>query len=345
MSTVPAFSGLPAYSEFVSQVERAPERVTARWPFAMLAVLGVLLVAVPVATGMFPRAVKGEAMIDAFDPYVTEKSIDGYRSDLRVLDDARTNIVALQSVSPPAGEYPRVDQFVRDYPGIRADISSMLDTIDTNRGNYRTLSSTASFGSLPWLLALPGVVLIGAGIAGFRAAGNGSRGTTWRACAGLAGLALVVTPFAAELFAAGPAAQPVIDGFRPILTTEHVRRVQGYFVTLVAADGELNSRYAGAVRAAHPDADLSGITALENRWQPMTSRFAALVGAMNDNIGNFDAVVALNDVSRPLGFTAFRGLAWGFLLPGLLVTGLALAGLRPSRTGSGRTDSTGGEPE
>ncbi|GAB0103758.1 hypothetical protein JMUB6875_27320 [Nocardia sp. JMUB6875] len=343
MSTVSTFSGLPAYSEFVSQAERAPERVTARWPFAVLAMLGVLLVAAPVATGMFPRAVKGEAMIDAFGPYVTEQSIDGYRSDLRVLDGARTNIVTLQSVSPPAGEYPRVDQFVRDYPGIRADISSMLDAIDTNRQNYRTLSNTAPFGSLPWLLALPGVVLIGAGIAGFRAAGNGSRATTWRAFAGLAGLALIVTPLAAGLFAAAPAAQPVIDGFRPILTTEHVRRVQGYFVTLVAADGELNSRYAGAVRAAHPDADLSGITALENRWQPMTSRFAALVGTMNDNVRNFDAVVALNDVTRPLGFTAFRGLAWGFLIPGILVTGLALIGLRPVPTGSGRGDSTGEE--
>ncbi|OJF84718.1 hypothetical protein NS14008_26805 [Nocardia seriolae] len=325
-------------------MERAPSRVTARWPFAVLAVLGALLVAAPLATGMFPRAVEGEAMIDAFGPYTTRESIDGYRSDLQVLDNARANIVAVQNSSPPAGDYPRVDRFVRDYPGIRADISTMLDTIDTNRGNYRTLSGTAPFGILPWLLALPGAVLIGAGVFGFRAAGNGSRATTWRAVAALAGRTLVVTPFAAGLFAAGPAAQPVIDGFRPILTTEHVRRVQGYFVTLVAADGELNSRYSGAARTAQPDADLSGITALQNRWQPMTSRFADLVGTMNDNVANFDAVVALNDVSRPLGFTAFRGLAWGFLIPGVLVTGLALFGARRSRTGSGRSDSTGGEP-
>ncbi|MGW4243236.1 hypothetical protein [Nocardia sp. NPDC004722] len=343
MTTVSAFPDLPAYSEFVSQVERVPERVVARWPFAVLAALGVLLVAAPLATGMFTRSVQGEAMLDNFAPYVTGRSIDGYRSDLRVLDDARANIVAVQNTSPPPGEYPRVDQFVRDYPGIRTDISGMLDAIDANRSNYQKLSGTAPFGTLPWLLALPGVVLIGAGVFGFRAAGKGSRATTWRAAAALAGLALVVTPFAAGLFTASPAAQPVIDGFSPILTSEHVRRVQGYFVTLVAADGELNSRYAAAVRAARPDADLSGITALENRWQPMTSRFAALVGAMNDNVGNFHAVEALNDITRPLGFTAFRGLAWGFLIPGVLVTGSTLIGLRPSRTGSGRSDSTGGE--
>ncbi|AYF74047.1 hypothetical protein D7D52_09410 [Nocardia yunnanensis] len=343
MNAVSTLPELPAYSEFVSHLERAPARTATRWPFAVLAVLGVLLVAAPVGTGMFPRAAKGAAMIDAFGPYVTAQSIDGYRSDLRVLADARTNIVAVQSTSTPPGEYPRVDQFVRDYPGIQSDMSAMLDAIDTHRDNYRTLAGTVPFGVLPWLLALPGVVLTAAGVFGFRAAGRGSRATAWRATAALAGLALIVTPLAGGLFPAGPAAQPLIDGFRPILTAAEVHRVQGYFVTLVAADGELNSRYTAAVRTARPDAELGGITALEQRWQPMTSRFAALVGTMNDNVGNFDAVVALNDVSRPLGFGAFRGLAWGFAIPGALVLGLTVIGSRRPRTDL--IDTGEGEPQ
>ncbi|MFJ4650702.1 hypothetical protein ACIP5Y_05405 [Nocardia sp. NPDC088792] len=345
MTTVPAFSELPAYSEFVSHVERAPARVAARWPFAVLAVIGALLVIAPLASGMFPRAVKGEAMIDAFHPYMTQQSIDGYRGDLQVLDKARTNVLALQAASQQPGDFPRVETFVRDYPGIHADMSSMLNTIDANRGNYGKLSGTAPFGSLPWLLALPGVVLIAAGVFGFRAAAAGKRGVFWRSLAALAGLGLIVVPIAGGLFPAAPAAQPLIDGFRPILTTSEVHKLQGYFVTLVAADGELNSRYVATVQAAHPTADLTGITALEASWQPMTSRFAALVGAMNDNVGNFDAVVALNDSTRPLGFTAFRGLAWGYLVPGVLILALALAGPRLSRTGSGRTGSTAGAPE
>ncbi|WP_405491113.1 hypothetical protein [Nocardia sp. NBC_00511] len=341
MTSVPASTGLPAYSDFVSHIERAPVRVTARWPFAVLAALGVLLVAAPLITGMFPRAVKGQAMIDGFAPYVSTQSIDGYRDDLHVLDDARANVVTLQANSAPAGTYPQVDEFVRDYPGIRADMSGMLDAIDADRGNYRALSDTVPFGALPWLLALPGLVLILAGVFGFRAAAEGKRGTAWRVVAALAGLGLLVTPVAGGLFAAAPAAQPLLDGFRPILTTEEVHRVQGYFVTLVAADGELNSRYVGAVRTAHPDADLGGVLTLESRWQPMTSRFASLVGAMNDNIVNYDAVVALNDTTRPLGFTAFRGLAWGFAIPGVLVLGVALADPRLFR----RTASTAGDPK
>lgn len=53
-SSAPPSSALPAYSEFVSTIERAPERVAARWPFVALIVLGVLLVAAPLITGMFP---------------------------------------------------------------------------------------------------------------------------------------------------------------------------------------------------------------------------------------------------------------------------------------------------
>ncbi|QLY30153.1 hypothetical protein H0264_34135 [Nocardia huaxiensis] len=350
MTTV---SSLPAYGDFVSQVEQESVRAGRRWPFAVLTVIGVLLVAAPLVTGMFPRAIKGEAMIDAFQPYVSAQSIAGYRDDLRVLDDARANVLALQANSQQPGRFERVETFVRDYPGIRSDLTGMLDSIDGNRESFGKLSSTTSFGSLPWLLALAGLLLITAGLFGYRAAGDSERGTIWYSLAVLAALGLLAVPLTGGLFRAAPAAQPVIDSFRPILTHQKVREIQGYFVILVAADGELNSRYVAAVRETHPDADLTGITALETSWQPMTARFAALVGVLNDNIRNFDAVVALNNSTKPLGFTAFHGLGWGFLIPGVAVLGVALAGLwrRPAdssaripRTDSGAAHSTEGDP-
>ncbi|MEV6066737.1 hypothetical protein AB0L82_09340 [Nocardia sp. NPDC052001] len=340
MTTAPPVSGLPAYSDYVSHIERAPERVAARWPFIALIVLGVLLVAAPLVTGMFPRAIKGEAMIDALRPQITAASIQNYRDDLGVLDRARANVIALQANGAQPGSFERVDKFVRDYPGIRADISGMVDRIDANRDNYGKLSDTTPFGVLPWLLALPGVLLIAAGGFGLRAVRDGRRGVFWNAVAALAGLGLLVVPLTGGLFQAAPAAQPLINDFRPILTHAEVRTVQGYFVTLVAADGELNSRYVGAVRAAHPEADLTGVKELEARWQPMTARFAGLVGVLNDNVENFDAVVALNDSTKPLGVTAFRALGWGFVIPGVLALGLAAARLRG--TGSRRADPTGG---
>ncbi|MEV6339060.1 hypothetical protein AB0M12_30635 [Nocardia vinacea] len=337
-------SGLPAYSDFVSNPDVAPPPPGRRWPFVVLIVVGALLLLAPIVAGMFPRAVKGEAMIDSFAPYVTQSSIDGYRSDLQVLEDARTNVLALRSSGQQPGSYERVDQFVRDYPGIRSDMSTMLDAIDANRGNYEKLAAAPPFGALPWLLALPGVILIAAGVFGFRRAQAGQRAVVWRAVAALAGIALIATPVVGALFPAAPAAQPLIDGFQPILTHDEVRKVQGYFVTLVAADGELDSRYTGAVRSAHPDADLTGISALESRWQPMTSRFAALIGAMNDNVVNFDAVVALNDSTKPLGFTAFRGIGWCYVIPGVLIFAV-ISIARPSGDRAHRANAIGGEPK
>ncbi|MCM6777840.1 hypothetical protein NDR87_30570 [Nocardia sp. CDC159] len=320
-------SGLPAYSEFVAHVETAPP-ARPRWPFAVIVAVGLALILAPIITGMFPRAARGEAMIDAFGPYVSRSSIDGYRDDLRVLDGARANVLALRSQGLEQGRYDRVDSFVRDYPGIRSDISSMLDAIDANRDNYRRLADLPPIGALPWLLALAGVILTGAGVFGFRRAAAGGRGVVWRSIAALAALGLIAISLAGGLFSAASAGRPLIEGFRPILTHDEVREVQGYFVTLVAADGDLNSRYTGAIRAAHPDADLAGIAALEARWQPMTSRFAALIGTMNDNIDNFDAVAALDEATKPLRFTAFRGLGWFYLAPGVVVFAAAAAGLR-----------------
>ncbi|GAA5080299.1 hypothetical protein [Nocardia iowensis] len=336
MTTV---SGLPTYSEFVSNPEPAPPRPAKRWPFVLIIVLGALLVLAPVGTGMFPRAAKGEAMIDAFGPYMTRSSIDGYRHDLQVLDDARTNVVTLQQRGQQPGSYDRVDQFARDYPEIHYHMSGMIGAIDDNRNNYEKLSGVVPFGTLPWLFALPGVVLAGAGVLGFRRAQAGKQALAWRSFAALAALGLIAVPLFGGLFPASPAAQPLINDLRPILTHDEVRKLQGYFVTLVAADGELNSRYTAAVRTAHPDADLTGITTLETRWQPMTSRLAALIGAMNDNVRNFDAVVALNDSTRPLGFGAFRGLGFFYLVPGIFALAATVEGLRlPTRPrGNGGT--------
>ncbi|WP_067682159.1 hypothetical protein [Nocardia miyunensis] len=320
-------SDLPAYTDYVSTAD-AVSRAKPRWPFVIIAVLGALLIVAPILTGMFPRAVEAQAMIESFSPYVTVSSVADYRGDIKALDGAHADIRALRDRGLENGRYDRVDRFVRDYPRIRSDITSMIDSIDAERGNYQRLAALPPLGALPWLLALPGVVLLGAGIIGFRRAADGHRAGGSRILAGAAALVLIVTPVAGGLFSAATAAQPVLDGFGPILTHEQVRSLQGYFITLVAADGELNGRYVSAVRDAHPDADLTDITALQARWQPMTARFAALVGAMNDNVDHFDAATALNDATKSLGFNAFRGLGWFYLIPGVIALAAAAAGIR-----------------
>ncbi|WP_280271429.1 hypothetical protein [Nocardia wallacei] len=238
--TSPLSSDLPAYADYVSSVEVAAP-VRPRWPFVALAVLGVALIVVPIVTGMFPRTAKGEAMIDGFAPYVTASAVADFRADLVVLDDARSNVLELRARGQEPRGSERIDRFVRDYPGIRTDLGGTIDTIDSHRGDYGRLADLPPFGVLPWLLVLPGVILTAAGVFGFRRAGDGRPAPVWRSLAALAGVALIAVPLAGGLFGAAGAGQPVIDGFGPLLTHAEVRKVQDYFVTLVAADGELKA--------------------------------------------------------------------------------------------------------
>ncbi|MBJ8341157.1 hypothetical protein JGU71_19915 [Antrihabitans sp. YC3-6] len=311
--TTAQYEGLPPFPT----PEKSSETEASVWPDILIVVVGAALILGPLFSGMFLRAAQGEAMIASFAPYMTDTSVDGYRDNFTVLDAARTNIVAVQQNGEAPGTYTYIDNFVRDYPLIDADMSRMIDAIDANRSNYADLTQIPPFGLLPWLLALSGFVLAIVGAIGIRRSRSGRRTRVPRVLAGLVGLALIAMPFGFGLFANAPAGKPLLDGFRPILTTDEVRKVQGYFVTLVAAQGELDSRFTGAVRQAHPDADLRAIDSLGEQWQPMTSSFAALVGTMNDNVENFDAVVALNESTKPLGFEAFSRLGWFFLLPGV----------------------------
>ena len=303
-------------------VPSTPSR--SRWPFVLIVVVGLGLILGPLVTGMFLRAVQGEAMLASFQPLTSSANVERYRDDLAVLGDAQANVVTLQAAGQANGEYRYVDTFVRDYPAIRADMTTMLDAIDDNRNDFERLTELPPFGTLPWLLALPGAGLVWIGIVGARRAAGGRATRVAEVGAGVLAAFLIVTPITLGLFANASAAEPVLDGFTPILTHEEVRKVQGYFVTLVGAEGEIDSRFATDVRAAHPDADLRAIDTLHARWQPMTSEFASLVGTMNDNIENFDAVVALNNSTRPLGFPAFAQIGWFFVVPGLLV-GAAVA--------------------
>ncbi|MFH5228842.1 hypothetical protein [Antrihabitans spumae] len=336
--TTAQYEGLPAFPT----PEKSSETEASTWPYIVIVVVGAALILGPLFSGMFLRAAQGEAMIASFAPYMTETSVDGYRNNLTVLDAARTNIVAVQRNGEAPGAYTYVDNFVRDYPLIQSDMTRMIDAIDANRSNYADLTQIPPFGLLPWFLALSGFVLIVAGAIGIRRARRRTR--VPRILAGLVGLALIAIPFGFGLFANAPAGKPLLDGFRPILTTDEVRKVQGYFVTLVAAQGELDSRFTGAVREAHPDADLRAIDSLGEQWQPMTSSFAALVGTMNDNVENFEAVVALNESTKPLGFDAFSRLGWFFLLPGVGVVAATIFHLvRDARRARSQTQGGGSQ--
>ncbi|MGH3723470.1 MAG: hypothetical protein ACRDUS_05025 [Mycobacterium sp.] len=325
VSTAEPRAALPSYADIVGEqavVAEAGPIPKPRWPFIALIALGVLLFAVPVVTGMFTRAAGGQQLLTEFRPFVSSEMITKFHGYLDTVDAARSDVQATQAVA--GGRYERLDSFVAQYPSIKQEMNSLLDAVNGQVGNYQKLRAVGPFDVLPFLLALPGLVLVGAGVWGLRRTRNGERSLGARVLAVLAAAALIAVPFADGLFSRAPAGAQLIDAFTPIMNHERVAAVQRHFVVLVAAEGELDTQFLGDLRQHDPVRAVPGVDAFVAQWQPMTADFASLIGVMADNVDNFDRVVALDRITAPLGFRAFDYFGWFFLVPGVLAAAAAI---------------------
>lgn len=316
---------LPTYADVVGKQAVAAEAGPTpkpRWPFIALTVLGVLLFVLPVITGMFTRAAGGQQLLTEFRPFVSSEVIAKFRGYLDTVDAARADVQATQSVA--GGRYERLDSFVVQYPSIRQDMNGLLDAVSGQVDNYGQLRAVGPFDVFPFLLAVPGLVLVAAGVWGLRRTRDAEKATGARVLALLAATVLIAVPFADGLFSRAPSGAQLIDAFTPIMTHERVAAVQRHFVVLVAAEGELDTQFLGDLRQRDPARAVPGIDAFVAQWQPMTADFASLIGVMADNVDNFGRVMALDRITAPAGFRAFDYFGWFFLVPGVLAAVVAL---------------------
>ncbi len=126
----------------------------------------------------------------------------------------------------------------------------------------------------------------------------------------------------------------MIDEFRPMMTRSRVQAVQGYFITLGSGEGQLR---VGAekvfVDGGGDMADYPALQEFSTKWPKIVGDFNPMIATMSDNVDNFQAVDAMPPF--PL-FPLF------FVIPGLLVAGIAFIALRRS----GATDlPPSSEPE
>lgn len=228
---------LPTYAAIVGEravVAEAGPAPRPRWPFLVLIMLGVLLLALPVLTGMFTRAAGGQQLLTEFHPFVSTEVLAKFRGYLDTVDAARADVQATQGIA--GGRYERLDSFVTQYPSIRRDMSDLLTAVDGQVRNYEQLRAVGPFDVLPFLLAVPGLILIAAGVWGLRRTRDGEKTAGARILALLAATVLIAVPFADGLFSRAPAGAQLIDAFTPIMTHERVAAVQRHFVVLVAAE-------------------------------------------------------------------------------------------------------------
>lgn len=295
----------------------------------LILVLGLALAAAPAAFQMFSRAPEGGRMITDFRPYMHEQKIDEFRGYLDEIDAANTEVSQHLDASPDLTARPALAALSQEWPTINSDMGDMLATMRANIGRFRGISALPPFVLFPWFFVLPGAIT--AGLAGWTlAARRQSKDTVGRHRALVAmGLGIVMAPLIFQMFSRAPGGADMIDEFRPLMTDERVATIQGYFLTLGAAEGELRTALLPTLDATDPSgASLPAARTFSTHWPKISEDMAPMIGTMADNIDNFRAVDAL---------PPFWAFPWFFVVPGLAIAALAASGARRRATATPTT--------
>ncbi len=306
----------------------AQQRTLRSSALILITAIGVALIVLPIALGMFSRAPRGADMIAGFRPYMTTARLDGYQRELRQIDvgvrEANTTAAAALGSIPArpdgsfAARFPGVVAFGNQWPRIDANMTGMLTTIQGNLGNYDAVAALPNFSLFPWFFVIPGVLIVIL-IAGSLARPRWWTGIRWALV--VLGVGLVLAPVAFRMFTRAPAGGHMVDAFTTIETQSNVEQLQRDFGSIAGGEGAIQlelvpALHATGLSAAQIASRYPGIATLENSWIPILNDFTPMIGAMSDNVGNYQAVAAL---------PPFPLFPWFFVLPGLFVGGLAFA--------------------
>jgi hypothetical protein len=307
-----------------------------RWTIYALALIGAGLIAAPFVFQMFDRAPKGAQMIAGFKPYMTSARLNGFPRDLREINagvrESETLVVPYIS-GPPARtadarfdrRFPDFAAFERQWVGIDEDMTGMLTTIQANLGNYNAVAALPTFTLFPWFFVAPGVLIL-AVLGAARARPSWWRAIRWALVA--LGIGLIAAPVVFQMFSRAPKGERMVNAFKTIETTKRVETIQGYFGEMATGQGAIRLELVPALEHAglgrsQIASSFPAVDTLDRQWIPILNDMTPMIGAMSDNVTNYDAVAAL----PPFGL-----FPWFFVIPGLLVAGLAAGAGRRRHT-------------
>jgi hypothetical protein len=285
--------------------------------------LGVLLVLGPIVGGLFAKTAAGEQMIQQFAPHMQPDVLARYGSDIHILQQGATGIDAVyRHQKIPSGRYPGIDEFRGQSTAIVGRASGLLDRVRGARGDYEQVARIGGFDRIPFLILICGIVDIYGGCV--MLAGRRSRAWPAAVLVVVASAAIAIYPFVSDLFGGAQAGQRMVHSLAPVMTPHEVRQLQDDFIVLVGADGDLSTTFRGVPR---PEQSATAINALVKGWPGISSDLASLVGVINDNTGNFDALNDLDTSTRAVGLSGLGAFPWLLVGVGAVSTGLAIAAL------------------
>jgi hypothetical protein len=300
------------------------------WALAALAVVGVALLTLPLVFGMFSRAPKGAAMLASFRPFMTSTRLDGFQTEIRqinagVLQANSTVVVRLEGSSDSAArarfasQFPSFAQFSGQWSGIDSHMSSLLDQVHGNLGNYEAIAALPSFTLFPWFFVIPGVLVLALVAAALLMP---TRRRSIRVALLVLGIGLVAAPAIFQMFQRAPKGGHMMSAFKNIETSRNIETIQGYFGSMAVGQGTVRLELVPAlehhgVTPAQITIQFPAVATLDRNWVHILNDMTPMIGAMSDNVVNYQAIASL---------PPFPLFPYFFVIPGLLVVVLAIAG-------------------
>jgi hypothetical protein len=312
-----------------------------KWALGVLALLGVALIVMPFAFNMFSRAPKGAVMLKEFRPFMTTARLTGFQQDIRQINagvrQADGGVAQFLTASSDPGTanvsfdaaYPTFAQFSGQWSTVDVHMTDLLNQVQGNLSNYQAVAALPSFTLFPLFFVIPGaLVLVLLGTYLFRRSWWGT--IRWVLVA--LGVGLVLAPAVFQMFQRAPQGGRMMTAFRTIETTENVQRIQGYFGTMAVGQGAIRLELVPALEkaglsTAQIQSRFPAVATLDGRWVHILNDMTPMIGAMSDNVVNYQAIAAL---------PPFPLFPYFFVLPGIFIGGAAvLAG--PTRRRLRRT--------
>jgi hypothetical protein len=159
-----------------------------------LLVIGVGLIAVPVATGMFDKTSKGEAMVNSFRPIMQPASVQkttyyydhvftplgpfskmmpGVASDAQKLVPALAQALHMTpaqvqqmlktqfpSMAAMLQALPQAEKIFNQVPPGLSHYEPLVATMNANVDNYAAVDSLPSMSLFPWFFIVPGLMIV-----------------------------------------------------------------------------------------------------------------------------------------------------------------------------------------
>jgi hypothetical protein len=303
-----------------------------RFALIVLIALGAGLALAPLVFGMFSRAPKGAVMLDEFRPFMTDRRLSRFQVYLREIDAAvqETDTRLQPYLAERAGidrqhfdtRFASFTTFTRQWPAIDADMSDLLRRVRGNVDNYEAVDALPPFTLFPWLFVIPGMLVSGLALLALLRPG---RGRVALPALVVLGIGLVAAPLVFQMFQRAPKGGEMIDEFESIMTRRRVQTIQGYFASMSVGQGAIRidlipaAQQAGGSTDEEFAGDFPAVAKLNRDWVGIINDMTPMIGAMSDNVDNYEAVNAL---------PPFPLFPWFFVVPGILTALLALLAIR-----------------